>query len=293
MGRDLEHAVAAGVDDRLAGLDVLRPELLDDRGAARRVVAEPPETRLARERLHDVGRKPVRVRREGTLEHHPDHLPVTRGRILASRALRILPPGSGRCIRGRHAEDSGDVAQPHRAQVGHRQAPGRGGGVRQACCCPRPRTSAASGNSPAPTLSSTSTIARGERVTSDHHPVHFFEARRTCCDPGERILAHRRHAHLHGSLPQHVSWRVASCRGRRSSRRSPSTSNTPILPMYPVLWQVLHPTAPYVTTVGAPSRVKPAATSASIEVSFTSLHDGHRTRTSRCATTPSNADDVM
>ena len=58
--RDLEHGVAARVDDGLAGADVLVAELRDDLGARGRDVAQdPPPDRLL-ERLDDLGREPVR-----------------------------------------------------------------------------------------------------------------------------------------------------------------------------------------------------------------------------------------
>jgi hypothetical protein len=38
--RDLKHAVGGGVDDQRAGAQVLGPELVDDRGTRRRLVAD-------------------------------------------------------------------------------------------------------------------------------------------------------------------------------------------------------------------------------------------------------------
>ena len=82
---NLKHAVGGGVDDRLAGLDVLDAEALDDFGAggddvADRAAADPPL-----ELSDEIGRKPVRKRRKRPVEDDAHHLPMPGYGILSRR----------------------------------------------------------------------------------------------------------------------------------------------------------------------------------------------------------------
>ena len=113
----------------LAGAHVLVAELLDDDGTARRPVAEPAQPGLARERVHDLGRKAVRVRRERLVEAHPDHLPVPGRGVLAGRELGAAAPRRSGVLAWSDPFDARDVAEPHGAEVGHLQAPNCARGV--------------------------------------------------------------------------------------------------------------------------------------------------------------------
>src|SRR5262249_33459322 len=84
---DLEHRVRRGVDDPLPRPLVLLPELLDDLRARGRLVAEDAPPGAVHERIDDVMGEPVRIRRKRLRRDDAHVLPVTRGRVLALRAL--------------------------------------------------------------------------------------------------------------------------------------------------------------------------------------------------------------
>ena len=115
---DLEHGVGGRVDDGPAGGHVLVAELLDDARARGRPVAEDPPADRRLERLDDLRREPVRVGRERPLEHHPHHLPVAGGRVLAGAALDQAAVGRLPARRSERQPD--DLAQAERGEVGQR-----------------------------------------------------------------------------------------------------------------------------------------------------------------------------
>jgi hypothetical protein len=117
--RDLEHRVRARVHDRLACGDVLVAELLDDDRPRRCEVAQPAVAGLARERVHDLDRKAIRIDGERVRQSHPHHLPVARGGVLAGRGLQVPAPRRRRTIGRGDAEDVCDVAQSEGAEIGH------------------------------------------------------------------------------------------------------------------------------------------------------------------------------
>jgi hypothetical protein len=75
---------------------VLLPELLDDLGAGRRLVAEHASSGAVHERIDHVVRESVRVRRERLRRHHAHELPVPSRRVLALRALEQAARHRGR-----------------------------------------------------------------------------------------------------------------------------------------------------------------------------------------------------
>jgi hypothetical protein len=98
VGGDLEHRVGRGVDDRLAGLQVLGAELLDDLGARGWLVAEDAAADGVGEGIDHLGREPVGIGRERLVEDDAHHLPVAGGGVLAPRALDE-PAGNRRSAR--------------------------------------------------------------------------------------------------------------------------------------------------------------------------------------------------
>ena len=84
---NLKHAVGRRVDDQRAGAHVLGAELVDDRGARRRLVAEHAAAGQARELRDDLRREAVGKRRERAVEHDAHHLPVPGDRVLPRRRL--------------------------------------------------------------------------------------------------------------------------------------------------------------------------------------------------------------
>ena len=111
---DLEDRVRGRVDDPLAGLLVLLAELLDDLGARGRPVTEYAARGSVHERVDDVVRKTVRVRREGLRRDNAHHLPVPEGRVLALRALEQAARDGRGPRHLRHALERCDVAEPQR-----------------------------------------------------------------------------------------------------------------------------------------------------------------------------------
>ena len=157
---DLEHAVGRRVDDERAGPQVLGAELVDDRRAGRRLVAEHAAAGQARE-LVDDRRRRSRAETPGNgrsstmpiisqwpvTESFPADASAMRPTAAAGAAGGSADRRAPRRDRGRARAASGAAAEPARRCC-------------RACCCPRRRTPSASGNSPMPTLSSTMTMAR-------------------------------------------------------------------------------------------------------------------------------------
>jgi hypothetical protein len=115
---ELEHRVRGGVEDDLAGLQVMRAPLLDDLGAARRRIAAEAQAGDALEGRHDVGWEAVRVRRQRGGGHDAHELPVP-GRRLLARPERVQPAVDHRMLGRRYAEQWDDRAQPEPAE--HRE----------------------------------------------------------------------------------------------------------------------------------------------------------------------------
>jgi hypothetical protein len=113
---DLKNAVGRGVDDRTAGAHVLGAELVDDRGPGRDRVAERRAADAPLELGDDIRGKAVRKRREGALQDHAGHLPVSRHRILAGRSLGHASVGAHGRVHQRHAMDVGHVRKSEGAQ---------------------------------------------------------------------------------------------------------------------------------------------------------------------------------
>ena len=83
MGGDLKDGVARGVDDGLAGANVLLAKFLDDFGAGGGFVADGAAADLAFEFLDDLARESVLVDGEGLIEPDASHFPMARGRVFA------------------------------------------------------------------------------------------------------------------------------------------------------------------------------------------------------------------
>jgi hypothetical protein len=84
---ELEHGIAARVEDGPAGPEVLRAEFLDDVRAAGRAVPQDLAADGALERFDDLRREAVRIRRERLVGHDPGELPVAGRGVLPGRAL--------------------------------------------------------------------------------------------------------------------------------------------------------------------------------------------------------------
>jgi hypothetical protein len=115
---DLEHAVRARVDDRLARGEVLRAEALDHLGARSRPVAQHAgECSALDEAREDLRRETLGKDRESVLERAPHHLPVARRRVLARRALGHASEGSAGVCRARERGDAVDATEAERGQA--------------------------------------------------------------------------------------------------------------------------------------------------------------------------------
>ena len=129
VGGDLEDRVGGRVDDPLAGPLVLFSELLDDLRSRGGPVADDPAARLVHERVDHLVREAMRVCRERGRRDHAHHLPVTRGRVLALRALHQSPGNCGRPGLRRAAFQRDDVSEPERLEIGQVEASDRAGHV--------------------------------------------------------------------------------------------------------------------------------------------------------------------
>src|SRR3990172_8109069 len=99
MGCNLKDTVGRGVDDGLAGPNMLLAQLLDDLGAGRwKVTEDLPADGLA-EGLDDLGRKTAGVGGEGFTDPHSHHLPVAGRGVFSLRALGHLSEGALRMSR--------------------------------------------------------------------------------------------------------------------------------------------------------------------------------------------------
>ncbi len=129
MRRDLEDGIRGRVDDPLPGSLVLLPELLDDLGPRRRLVAEDAPARPVHERVDHVVRKALRVGGKRRRRDDAHQLPVPGRRVLS---LRTLEQPAGDCRRARlrrAALEWLDVAQAERLEVGQVEPTDRPGDV--------------------------------------------------------------------------------------------------------------------------------------------------------------------
>src|SRR5260221_7000048 len=85
--RQLKDAVGGGVENRLAGAQMLGAELLDDRGAGRWLIAKCTATDRRFEPLDELGRKAVRIGWQRAVERDAHELPVPRRAVLPRRRL--------------------------------------------------------------------------------------------------------------------------------------------------------------------------------------------------------------
>ena len=138
---DLEHRIGRGVDDGLAGGDVLLAQARDDLGARGVAVAEHAgQAGLRNQRFQQRRRKTV-LRRGEQAERRPQRdaraFPVARRGVLAGRTLAHAAPQAFR--RGQRLESGGRCAcgqrvrlrQAHAAQVRQPQRPARSRGARR------------------------------------------------------------------------------------------------------------------------------------------------------------------
>ena len=135
VGGDLEHAVGRGVDDEVAGLELLLAIVLDDLGARVGLVAKHAAPGLALELLDDLGWKAVGVGGEALGRDDARHLPVAHGGVLAGRLLAQAGEGALRVRDGGEVDVIGaleravDVEQAEARQVGDVEVPARGAGA--------------------------------------------------------------------------------------------------------------------------------------------------------------------
>jgi hypothetical protein len=85
VGGNLEDGIAAGVNDEVAGADVLVAELLEDGRPRGRPVAEDPAAGAAPERVEDLGREALGKEGERFVDAQPGDLPVAGRCVLARR----------------------------------------------------------------------------------------------------------------------------------------------------------------------------------------------------------------
>ena len=117
--RDLEDAVGGGVDDQLAGAQVLLPQLVEDRRAGGGLVAQRAAADRLLEGIQKRAREPVRERRERAPELHAGDLPVPGGRVLSGRNLPELAIAArGHTICAAEA-DPVDMGKPQLHQMGN------------------------------------------------------------------------------------------------------------------------------------------------------------------------------
>src|SRR4051812_2652563 len=120
---DLEDGVRARVDDGKAGAQVFLAEILDDYGAARRLVAEVSGSAAPRQPvLHQAPGKPVREGGEALLEDDPHHLPVAGGGVLSVGQLRHRSATRARRGGRRTPVDGGQITEAPTLQGRQRQA---------------------------------------------------------------------------------------------------------------------------------------------------------------------------
>src|SRR5581483_2037381 len=127
--RDLEDGVGRGVHDPLARLLMLLAELEDDVRPRRRLVPDHAAPGLVHERVDDVVREAVRIRRERLSGDDAHQLPVAGGRVLALRTLDQPAGDGGRTGLRRAALKGLDVAEAEGLHVGEIEAPDRLGDV--------------------------------------------------------------------------------------------------------------------------------------------------------------------
>src|SRR5207249_12115247 len=126
---DLKDGIRRRVDDPLPRALVFLTELLDDLRTRCSLVAEDAAAGTVHERIYNVVRKPVRIRRHRLRRHDAHQLPVTRGRVLPLRPLD-QPSGNGRRTRLRRTALEGlDVPEAERFEVREIQASDGAGDV--------------------------------------------------------------------------------------------------------------------------------------------------------------------
>lgn len=88
--RNLEHAVRRRIDDELAGLEMFLAQLIQNRRAGRRLVADGAASDCLFVFLDEILREAVRERRERMLQLNARDFPVSGRRILAGGNLAEL-----------------------------------------------------------------------------------------------------------------------------------------------------------------------------------------------------------
>ena len=225
--RDLKDRVSARVDDPLARPLMLLAELLDDLGAARRLVAEDAAARAVHERVDHLVGEAERIRRHRLGRHHAHQLPVAGRRVLALRPLEEPAGDRRRAGLRRAALERLDVPEPECLERRQIEAADGAGDVRE-----RVRALVAE-------LGRIRQLSRPDGVEHDdarpgHIGLSYFRDRGARSDRHRRV--HRRHAgpvrkrdvarradqpETQGSLrgrPQ------AACSRGRAPRRPPRTS---------------------------------------------------------------------
>ena len=128
MGRHLEHRVGGGIDDPLAGIQLLLAVIPDHIGAGIGLVAQPaPAGGLLKGIQHLLG-EALRVGGQGLGRDHTGNFPVADGGILAHGAFR--QPGIGPCggLHPGQTLHSVNVAKTRGDHIGNVQLPGGGAG---------------------------------------------------------------------------------------------------------------------------------------------------------------------
>ena len=124
MGRHLEHRVGGGIDDPLAGIQLLLAVIPNHIGAGIGLVAQPaPAGGLGKGIQHLLG-EALRVGGQGLGRDHTGNLPVADGGVLAHGAFR--QPGIGSCggIHPGQTLHPVNVAQTRGDHIGNVQLPG-------------------------------------------------------------------------------------------------------------------------------------------------------------------------
>jgi len=111
MRGDLEDAVAGGVDDRLAGADVLFAKFLDDFGAGGGLVTNGVAADAFFKLSDDVGRKAVFVDGKSLIEPYAGHFPVAGSGVFAGGASGSFAEGAERFGFWSEMGERGDVGK--------------------------------------------------------------------------------------------------------------------------------------------------------------------------------------
>jgi len=119
----LEDTVSTGVQDGLAGAEVLFPQVSDDVGSRGRIVAQDAHAEGLLEGCDQIGGETIRIGWEGAIHQDAHHLPVPGHRVLAAHgAFLQATEGTDRVDAGPCPLQVQGIPQTQPAQGGNLQA---------------------------------------------------------------------------------------------------------------------------------------------------------------------------